>query len=239
MPLDREGGERLEVRDGEVGSSLRATGGTETSAVYESGIDAEGFRGLDIMVDALADVQYVLASNSEALECELKWGERGFVGLGLLGGDHLVEGNFEVTGSSAKEIVVGVGDDRQLVFGLEPGERGNCVGKGLPVFQGFRERLRFSIREGESQTISEALSNREQNVAVTMVRILGLGLEVAVDLQNASVFELVAMRGHERAQDGKDASLPIDQGTVAIEGEDLDSTKIERLCGRAYAVGLG
>jgi hypothetical protein len=57
---------------------------------------------------------------------------------------------------------------------------------------------------------------------------LGAGFEISVKLQDSGVVRVLAMLGKDSMQTAKKALLPVDEGSVAIEGEEFDSTEVER-----------
>ena len=77
------------------------------------------------MIDALPNVQPLAGDYSGALLSEVEYPQRWFVGLGLLRGNHVVEGYLETAGGAGKKFVVNVGDDGELVARLEFAESGD------------------------------------------------------------------------------------------------------------------
>ena len=67
------------------------------------------------MVDALANMQPMPRGDAGSLLGQFENLKRGFVGSGLLSGDHVIEGHGEPKGSCSKKVVVDIGNDRELI----------------------------------------------------------------------------------------------------------------------------
>src|ERR1700736_3309001 len=68
----------------------------------------------------------------DSIEGEFEEFQRGFVGMGLLRGDDLIEVNSQLTLRAGEEIVVHIGENRKSKARLELPESGDRVGPGLP-----------------------------------------------------------------------------------------------------------
>ena len=87
------------------------------------------------MVDALPNMQPLRWDYSGSLLSQFENLQRGFVGPGLLRGDHVVEGHVEAAGGLGEKVVVNIGNDGELIACLELAERGDGVRKRRPAGQ--------------------------------------------------------------------------------------------------------
>jgi hypothetical protein len=144
------------------------------------------------------------------------------VGAGLLGGDDVVELHADVLDVACDQVVVGVGDDGDLVLGLE-----------LP--QGVRDlRERAEGGDGVDQGVAvggavlqavQAHGVAQAGVQDLVVRPVGLqdGLEAhdAEVVQELVDVQVVQVQPVLQDLQGGGAELEVDQGAVGVEGDDL------------------
>ena len=137
----------------------------------------------------------------------------------LLGGDDVVEGNLQVLRRQFEEAVVDVGDDRQLKVVRQRLKRGHSVRKGWPMLDARAKARQFVRLRRKGQALAQLLQQPRQHVGVGSALGLQLGLQPAERLQHEFIDDVDVVAFEQRLQVADDAALPIDQRTVAVEGE--------------------
>jgi hypothetical protein len=81
--------------------------------------DTQRFRGDDIVIKTLANVQDLVVLNSDPLKSQVEYLQAGLITTRLLSGDDMIEIYAQFTGGSGKQIVIDIGDDCQLEPGFQ------------------------------------------------------------------------------------------------------------------------
>src|SRR5271165_1391523 len=89
-----------------------------------------------------------------------------FVAPSLLGGDYGVEGYSEFGCGGGEQVVVHVGDYRELIACFQFAQSFDGVSKRLPVGQRFRQGTNFSIGWREAETLTKAAHYGLQDISI-------------------------------------------------------------------------
>src|ERR1043165_6949135 len=98
-----------------MGVAAAAGAGLAGATVAPDAADAGGLGGGDVVVAALGDVEDVLGGDAEAAQGGAEVVEGRLVGAALLCGDQVVKRDAELRRGEGEEVVVDVGDHRELV----------------------------------------------------------------------------------------------------------------------------
>ena len=127
-----------------------------------------------------------------------------------------------------QQIVVDVGDDGQLVPGLQFLQAGGSVGEWWPVADGLGEGVDLFLGRRKHQLRAELAHDLRQHLPVGHVpAALYLRLECTVELQDPSVREVASVLLDERTQYAQNTSFPVDERAVAVEGDDGELLEVE------------
>src|SRR5918998_5085688 len=224
------GGQRLEVGHHEIrlGVGRRGRPGPLLAGapVHPDGGEPKLPGGHNVVEEALGGVQEPLSRNAHPGDGDLEVVGRGLVGAGLLGCDDPVDLHLEVAGGQREEAIVHVGDDGEFVPALEPPQRLDGVGEGLPVPERVRQRpdlLRVGLEAPPPPGFAHLLP---QHLPVLDViswrrsRLEGV-LRLGVEREDLVVRGVDAVFREDGSQTGDYAALPVDQGPVAVEADNL------------------
>ena len=164
-------------------------------------------------------------------------GGGGFVAPDLLRGDHPVEVGPEALACLREQVVVNVGDDAEAVARSKSPQRVRRVREGGPVTDGSREGAAFGRGGVEAERAAHLFERQGEDRPVGAVAVLLHDM----------------LRGAEGRQDGRaagwgpgrrdaragvgfadpphrrdDPRLPVHQGAVAVEGEQVEPRRVER-----------
>jgi hypothetical protein len=136
------------------------------------------------VIDALGYVKPLAWGDGGSLLRQLEHGQRRFISCGLLSGDHVVERYLEAAGSVSEKVVIDIGDDRELVPGLQFLEGLDCVGKGQPVGEGLGKRTDLGVGRSKGEAFAQASKHGMKDFTVGMViSALGVGFEFGVEAE--------------------------------------------------------
>src|SRR5216117_931714 len=122
-----------------------------------------------------------------------------------------------------QEVVVHVGEDAEPEpRACEPLQRRVRVGERRPGGQALGQEPRARLGKRPAKLPRHAAHALGQHLAVAPVA-LGLddGLHPLVGLQRPAFVEIPAMGRHRVGEGVDDASVPVDQGAIAVEGDDV------------------
>ena len=148
---------------------------------------------------------------------------RGLVGAHLLSRDDEIEVHPELPARTRQEVVVHVGEDAEPEpRACEPLQRRVRVGERRPGGQALGQEPRARLGKRPAKLPRHAAHALGQHLAVAPVA-LGLddGLHPLVGLQRPAFVEIPAMGRHRVGEGVDDASVPVDQGAIAVEGDDV------------------
>src|SRR5712671_751949 len=186
--------------------------------------------GKHVMINALADVQDAVCGDADAGQREFENLQRWLVGSRLLGRNDLVKFDSQLRLSADEEVVVHIGNNGQSEMFLKFPERAHRVRPRFPMRQRLWQRLNFGFCCGESKLFAELPYDRLQHFAITAIlSLLGASFEVAVKPQDGGIVRVLAVGRKNAVKAAKDSLLPVDQGPVAVEGEDLEAVEIYHL----------
>ena len=120
-----------------------------------------------------------------------------------------------------EKIVIHIGNDRELIAGLELLEGCYRVGERQPVGEGFGQRTDLGLGRLESQAFAEAAHHGLQNFAVGM-EILPARLRIRVrsrGVRSSDIGDSFAVRCEDGAKRGEDSCLPVDESAVTVKAE--------------------
>src|SRR5664280_982222 len=153
--------------------------------------------------------------------------ERRFVTVYLLSGYHGVETYLQLRRGVGEQVVVNIGEHGQLVAGLQTAQCGDCIGKGLPVADRFRQAVGLGGADGEVQLASEVANHLCQHLAIATVEpALGARLQFRIEIENLGVAERVALALQQRTQVAEQTGFPVNQCAVAVEGQPFKACEI-------------
>ena len=109
-------------------------------AVYPDGRDSQGAGWNHVVIDALGDVKPLAWGDGGALLRQLEHRQGRFVGSGLLGGDHVVEGYLQAAGGVGEKSSSTLEMTASLYRDLSLCERRDRVGERQPVGERFGQR---------------------------------------------------------------------------------------------------
>ncbi len=184
--------------------------------------EAEVAGGDEVVLPALGDVDDLGGVDVHGLEGVLEALPGRLVGLGLLGGDDMVELDAHVGQVLGDEVVVRVGDDGDLVPGLQRPQGGRDLGVGAEGGHGRDQGLAVGLPVLQAVQTHRYLQAGGQQLAEGTVC-----LQDGVEPHDAEVVEeLVDVQTVQVQPVGQDlqgggAELEVDQGAVGIEGDDL------------------
>jgi len=168
---------------------------------------------------SLRNFEYALG---EARQHVLEIAPVGLVRTNILRGIDGIEFHAQTPVAAGEAEAIDVGEDHQLVVALEVLQRRRTVGEGGPTADRLAELGRLAGGGRDAPLVGQAAMRLGQDLGIELAGCLGLarGFDRAEALQQGVVVEIAAaMAVDPRAQLGKDAALPVDQGAVAIEGE--------------------
>ena len=226
------GGEFLEACNCNVGPGLCRFDGPDAwacgRAVHPHRRETESLRWNNVVIDALAYMQDAMGGRRYAAEGQLKKLERRFVRPRLLRGDDFIKSDFELRSGAFEQIVVDVGEDGEAESRFQLAQGGDGIWPWFPGRKRFCERMDFFGSGNESQLSPELATDGAQNLAIGPEgRLLCLLLEVSVKLEEGSVPDVFGMRRKDAVKRREQPGLPVDEGSIAIEGEDLEAVEIE------------
>lgn len=179
------------------------------------------------MVQALGDVQECFLGSSNLAQRVAEKCRRRLVRTHLLCGDQMIQPDAQALGRSLKQVVVDVREDPQAVALREQLEHCNAVRKRLPIAKRTLETATLVGARRETEFRGKVIDDTAQDLAVAAKpTALSSRFEARVMLENLRVGDLAPMALQHGAQDTQNAGFPIDQGTVAIEREELDRIQI-------------
>lgn len=152
-------------------------------------------------MQTLGDVENFFFWQTDALDGEPEIVEGRFVGLDLLGGDDPIERNFQVLLRSFEEVVVGVGEDGELVLCLEGAQGVDCIGKRQPVSYRERKMLLLFLSGRETQAFAISLQDRFKNGLVVAVgAAFGLWFEFGIEFERVFAIHPHVVRSKYRSE---------------------------------------
>ena len=124
----------------------------------------------------------------------------------------------------AKEFVVDVRKDHQLVMLLEIAERGGRIVEGRPVLHGAPIVDAFVPADGDAPILGEALVDDPEDFPVVLRRRLQLlcGFVARVGLEDFVARKRPPDLRGELSERREHAALPVDERAVAIEGQHFE-----------------
>ena len=184
------------------------------------------------MVNALADMQDAVRGSVDAVEGQFEELQGWLIGLALLGGNDIVEIDFESRTRGGEKVVVDIGENGEAEARFKLEERGHSIGPRLPGRKRLGERAGFFGRGSESETGAEATDDRLEDFAVRMeFSLFGELLEVAVEFEQGRIVHDFVVCRKNAMERGENAGFPIDERTVAVEGEDFEAGEIKHESG--------
>ena len=134
----------LQIGDSVIGNSIGvASCATTISSVYPYTGDAEVIGWSNVVVQALRNVQPLFRFNCHPRSGDVEIAHIGFVASDLLSSDDGIEVDVERLSRPGEQIVVHVGDDRELVACLQRVQRGRDIREDRPFGQGVREAVQL------------------------------------------------------------------------------------------------
>src|SRR4029078_10298195 len=107
-------------------------------------------------------------------------------------------------------------------------ERIDRVREGTPGGNGIGKRFLFCGSRFEPGSFSHPANHFSQDLAIRLIlSAFCLGLEVTVERQNLGIRTVDRMLLENSLERSENACLPIDESTVAIEGDELKWGEIE------------
>ena len=203
-----------------VGVHARAAA-SSSAAVHPRVRDAEGVAG------AMSWKLLCAACSQRALPiCSLRREEvrgRRLVRAHLLRGDDQVEVDGEVAARRGEQIVVDVREDAEAVAGgAQALERGVRVGERLPRRERVGEERAALVGERPAEGVGDAGGGLGEDVAIEAVALaLDHRLDLRVRAQHLVAAELDAVLARGAQERVGDAALPVDERSVAVEGDDV------------------
>jgi hypothetical protein len=168
-------------------------------------------------------IQAVRPRSADLGQGELEIARIRLVAAELLGRDHPVETNPEALVRAGKEVRVAVRDHAQLEARGEAGQGVDRVGEGGPVADRFREPLDLVGSRIDAELAGDAHKGPGQDRPVLEVRAsLGRRLEPGERLEELVVSGGDATLVEDLMDCGQDPALPVDQGPVAVERDDVE-----------------
>ena len=100
------------------------------------------------------------------------------------------------------------------------------IGKGLPLTNRLREAGNLFISHFKVELRGKVPDHSGQHFAIGFVDLLIAGLKLGIEIEYLAIGHLLILLLQQRAQIAENAGLPIDQRSVAIEGNVFELRKI-------------
>ena len=216
---DERGGEGLPHRDesrSDVDRPVRSS-----RLIHTPGI-SEIRRRSDVVKDALGDVQPAAVSGSFAAGVGNESRVR-LVGTDLLSRDDELALHLEQLERSGDEVVVDVGQDSQCQASLaQAAERRNRIRKRRPPREAVGQERPAGCRNGPVEPLSDLPGGFLEHVAIgpELARLNGR-LDLLVKVEDLAPLDASAQLTGRPIERPGDSTAPVDQGAVAVEGQDV------------------
>ena len=182
------------------------------------------------MVQTLADVQPPALIDVHPLQLGVEIAVVRLVAPHLLGSDDGVERHFQDLGGLSEQVVVHIGDYRQLVVGLHRPERGDGVREDRPRRQSIRKAGQVGL--GELELERDAYQGHHSSQDTPILKVPGAVLDLRLDLGEELEYLRPGQANVVRAQRGVygvgNAGLPVDQRAVTVEAQPFEVLEIKQ-----------
>jgi hypothetical protein len=80
----------------------------------------------------------------------------------------------------------------------------------------------------EAEFFSELANHRGEDFAIGLKRrLFRAEFEVSIELEQSCIVHFLCVGRQNAMKNGKDTGFPLNQGSVAIEGEDLEAAEVD------------